>query len=358
MMPAPKKKQSSKPLPSKAKSSRSDSDRRIRQADRLARVMRIMQLLLSRGRWNATDIAAEQECSERTIYRDMQVLQLAGIPVEFDQEDRCYRVRQDFRFPSVNLTEEEALGQITATAIAKSPGLDINPGAKTVTQKLAASSKNDIAQLLADAEQLITVFDLKLADHSKHRDIIRTTQTGLLKGKQIAGTYQSPYQASEVKLQLHPYRLCLVKQAWYLIARPVGEDLPRTYRVARFKSLRTLETLAQVPEQFDLKEYFGNAWAVYRGKQSYDVEILFSGEAAVTVTEGTWHHTQKIRKNKDGSIVMTFKVDGLNEIVSWILGWGSNAKVIQPEQLREMILLQLQDSLQAYNAESSSEKQF
>ena len=43
---------------------------------------------------------------------------------------------------------------------------------------------------------------------------------------------------------------------------------------------------------------------------------MFSGEAAVTVTEGTWHHTQKIRKNKDGSIVMTFKVDGLNEIVA------------------------------------------
>jgi hypothetical protein len=39
----------------------------------------------------------------------------------------------------------------------------------------------------------------------------------------------SPYEPDEVKLQLHPYRLCLVKQAWYLIARPVGEDAPRTF---------------------------------------------------------------------------------------------------------------------------------
>src|ERR1700733_9899003 len=108
-MKSPKTKIKTKPLPSEAKPPRPETDRRLRQADRLARVMRTLQLLLSRGRWRARDIAAEQECSERTIYRDMQVLELAGIPVEFDQEDRCYRVRQDFRFPSLTVTEEEAL---------------------------------------------------------------------------------------------------------------------------------------------------------------------------------------------------------------------------------------------------------
>src|SRR5436190_20818280 len=112
-MKMPKKTGRSKPLPSEAKSVRTEGDRRLRQADRLARVLRSLQLLLSRGRWNARDIAAEQECSERTVYRDMQVLELAGIPVEFDSEERCYRVRQDFRFPSLSLTEDEALGQGT-----------------------------------------------------------------------------------------------------------------------------------------------------------------------------------------------------------------------------------------------------
>jgi predicted DNA-binding transcriptional regulator YafY len=279
-MTKPKKKSGRKPLPSEAKSARPEADRRLRQADRLARVMRSLQLLLSRGRWNARDIAAEQECSERTIYRDMQVLQLAGIPVEFDQEDRCYRVRQDFRFPSLNLTEDEALGQGTAASITAGPGLDINAGAKPVTQKLAATSKVDMAQILADAEKLVSVLDLKLADHSRHRDAIRTIQWALVKRKQLAGTYRSPHELDEVKLHLHPYRLCLVKQAWYLIARPAEEGSPRTYRVARFKTLRMADANAEVPDDFDLKTYFGNAWAVYRGEQSYDVEILFTKDAA------------------------------------------------------------------------------
>ena len=67
--------------------------------------------------------------------------------------------------------------------------------------------------------------------------------------------------------------------------------------MARFKTLRMLDANAQIPQDFDLKGYFGNAWAVYRGERSYDVEILFAKEAAGTVTEGIWHHTQKVRKN-------------------------------------------------------------
>jgi len=349
-MTTPKKNAKEKPFPSEAKSPRPETDRRLRQADRLARVMRTLQLLLSRGRWNARDIAAEQECSERTIYRDMQVLELAGIPVEFDQDDHCYRVRQDFRFPSLNVTADEAIGQGTAAAITTGPGLDINAGVRPVTQKLAAASKEDIAQILADAEELVAVLDLKLADHSRHRDIIRTIQWSLSKRKQLAGTYRSPHEPDEVKLHLHPYRLCLVKQAWYLIARTDGNNAPRTYRVARVKTLRMLDANAQVPQDFDLKGYFGNAWAVYRGERTYDVEILFTKEAAATVTEGIWHHTQKVRKNKDGSVTLTFQVDGLNEILRWVLGWGHRAKVIQPPELRDLIVAQLNESIQAYQA--------
>lgn len=347
-MTTPDKKPRSKPLPSEAASTRPEADRRLRQADRLARVMRTLQFLLSRSRWNVRDLAAEQECSERTIFRDMQVLELAGIPVEFDQEDRCYRVRQDFRFPSLNVTEDEAIGQGTAAAITTGPGLDINAGARPVTQKLAATSRDEVAQILTDAEELVAVLDLKLADHSRHRDTIRTIQWALIRRKQLAGIYHSPHEPDEVKLQLHPYRFCLVKQAWYLIARPNGDEAPRTFRAARFKTLRMQDANAQVPQGFDLRKYFGNAWAVYRGEQSYDVEIRFKKEAAATATEGVWHHTQKVRKNKDGSVTLTFRVDGLNEIVRWILGWGSRATVIQPPELRDLIVTQLSEAIGAY----------
>ena len=85
------------------------------------------------------------------------------------------------------------------------------------------------------------MLDLKLADHSRHHELIRAVQWALIRGKQLTGTYASPYESKPKRLDLHPYRLCLVKQAWYLIARPQDAEQPRTFRITRFKSLRSLD---------------------------------------------------------------------------------------------------------------------
>ena len=164
-------------------------------------------------------------------------------------------------------------------------------------------------------------------------------------GRQISGLYESPYEGSPVRLKLHPYRLCLIKNAWYVIGKLANEAKPRTYRVARFKTLRQLEEAADIPEDFDLHEYFGNAWAVYRGDQSYDVELSFTPHAAKIVTETIWHHTQKVIQQKDGSVTLTFQVDGLEEITNWILSWTGRVKVVQPTALRDLVVEKLKLAL-------------
>ena len=328
------------------KHKRSDAERRARQSARLARVLRLLQLIQGRGNWNTRTIAAELECSERTVFRDLQVLSVAGVPWYFDQQAQCYRIRPDFRFPVLNLTEAEVLGQAVATTLSEAPGLNIGAGARPATEKLAALSTVTVRRILTDASQLVAVLDLKLADHSRHHEIIRSAQWALLQRKQLIGRYQSPHETRAMSLRLHPYRLCLVKQAWYLIGRAVDRDAPHTYRVARFGSLRMTDLDAEVPADFDLKAYFGNAWGVYRGAESHAVEVVFTREAAALVTETTWHHTQKVRRHKDGTTTLSFQVDGLEEILRWVLGWSGRARVINPPELREMVLEQLRAALQ------------
>ena len=334
--------------PQKAKpfKRRSDRDRRVRQHERMARLLKVLELVQSRGRWNAKAIAEEIGRSERTVYRDLEVLEFAGVPWYFDEADQCYRVRPDYRFPVFGLTEEEALGQALATALTKTPGLDVGSGAAPTTRKLEASSPEGIREILADAANLISVLDLKLADHSKHRETIKTVQFALLEGRQITGLYESPYEPGSTDLRLHPYRLCLIKNAWYIVGRRADAEQPRTYHVARFKALRMLDQPADVPEDFDLKAYFGNAWAVFRGEKSYDVEVWFASEAAKVVTETTWHHTQKVKLQKDGSVILAFRVDGLEEITNWVLGWAGWAKVIQPPELRDQVVEKLRTALE------------
>jgi predicted DNA-binding transcriptional regulator YafY len=78
---------------------RSDRDRRVRQCERFARLIRITRLLLGHGRWRPEDLARDIGCSVRTVYRDITTLTMAGIPIRFDKDANCYRVTEGFRFP-------------------------------------------------------------------------------------------------------------------------------------------------------------------------------------------------------------------------------------------------------------------
>ncbi|WP_175517748.1 helix-turn-helix transcriptional regulator [Planctomicrobium piriforme] len=323
----------------------------MRQADRIARVLGVLNLIQSRGQWTLQAIAEELGCSDRTVRRDLEVLEFAGIPFYKDERTQCYRVRPDFRFPTLTLTLEEALGQAIATAASSAAGLNISEGAGPTTRKLTATSSEQIQQILSDAARLIEVFDLKIADHSRHDEAIKTAQFALLQGKQLTGLYSSPYESQTVKLRLHPYRLCLIKRAWYLIGHLDGESQPKTLRIARFKSLRMLDQAAHVPADFDLRSFLGNAWSVYRGDQSYEVELRFLPPASSVVTETVWHHTQKAKLQKDGSVLLAFTVDGLEEILHWILSWSGNVQILSPAELRQRYAKVLTTAL-ALNSES------
>lgn len=327
------------------KPTRPDRDRRVRQNARIARVLGVLNLIQSRGRWSLNAIAEELECSERTIRRDLEVLEFAGVPWYKDSSDQTIHVRPDYKFPVLMLTDDELLGQALATSATRSPGLDVTPGATPTTRKLAARSTERVQELLDDASRLIAVLDLKLADHSRHHEAIRTVQHALLQRKQLTGHYESPYEPAPVKLRLHPYRLCLVKNAWYVVGRSADESEPRTYRVARFKSLRMLDDPALVPSDFNLRTYFGDAWSVYQGDRSYDVEVRFTPDAAKVVTETVWHHTQKATAHKDGSVTLAFHVDGLDEIANWVLAWTGRCQVLNPSELRDLIIGRLENAL-------------
>ena len=345
-----KKKASKKSLPSFDKvPKRADADRRIRQADRLARLLKVLERLQSRGKWDAPAIAADLEVSERTVHRDLAALELAGVPWFYDAVGKCYRLRADYRFPTLALTDDELLGQAMSVSIAKAPGLNISEGAAATAHKIAAYSER-AEQLFAQVQSLVGVLDLQLVDHREHLEIIRTIQWALLGRKLLKGSYRTPYQKDLVRLTLAPYRLVLVKAGWYLIARPLDRDAPRTYRTTRFQSLRMLEEDASIPADFDLQAYFGKAWAVYRGDRTYQVELRFQPDAAGIVTETRWHATQKAKKHEDGSVTLHFEVDGLQEISNWVVGWSQWVKVLSPPELRDIVAEQHLKAYQQYQA--------
>ena len=76
---------------------------------RIHRLLKILTLIQGEKGWTPKRLALECETTERTIFRDLKMLEGAGIPYFFDEETSGYRVRRDFFMPPVQLTLEESL---------------------------------------------------------------------------------------------------------------------------------------------------------------------------------------------------------------------------------------------------------
>jgi predicted DNA-binding transcriptional regulator YafY len=76
------------------------------------------------------------------------------------------------------------------------------------------------------------------------------------------------------------------------------------------------------------------------------VWIRFLPDAARIVMETQWHATQKATPASDGSVVLSFQIDGLDEICNWLLGWSGRAEVLAPKEFRKMLADKLRSALE------------
>ena len=87
---------------------RTDAERRLRQCERFSRLLRVLNCIAGSGRWDADALAAELECSRRTVHRLLQTLSMAGVPWYFDEPTKAYKVRPGFRFALLTKPERDA----------------------------------------------------------------------------------------------------------------------------------------------------------------------------------------------------------------------------------------------------------
>lgn len=128
-----------------AKQKRTDAERRARQCERIGRVLRVLQLVLSRGgSWDANAIATELEVSERTVYRDIQTLQMAGVPIYHDEQIQGYRVRPGFR---LNGLDEHPKPSRSSSASSDTPA------------DLADATVNAAKRILVAAEEVAVLLE-------------------------------------------------------------------------------------------------------------------------------------------------------------------------------------------------------
>lgn len=153
----------------------------------------------------------------------------------------------------------------------------------------------------------------------------------------------------------HPYKLSFDQRAWYAVGHHGGHGEVRQLKLNRFTALEPTDKPYAIPDGFSLEVCRGKAWRMIRGDQLYHVTIDFDDTVAETVSDTNWHPTQQIDEHDDGSITFTCEVEGLDEIVWWILGYGPHAIVREPRELIARVADLVKATAERYGAVDSPE---
>ena len=310
----------------------------------------IGHLQAGRG-YNVEALAHECGVSRRTIFRDLDILRLAGVPLAFDPENQCYRIPGSYYLPPTNFTPEEALSLIVLChELGDRSRLPFFAPARSAAAKLESSLPK---RLLEQLQRVRGAVHIDTGPHSPLEGQDPTYQRLLdaVGSRQcVRIRYQSHVEGVEICTRLSPYRLLFSRRSWYVIGRASLYRSVRTFNVSRIFQIELLDDRYQIPASFSIDRYLGNAWhLIPEPGPDREVFVRFSPLVARNVAEVGWHKTQRTSFTADGSLDFRVTVSGLHEMSWWILGYGDQAEVIEPPELRRMLAERVNRLAARYN---------
>ena len=102
------------------------------------------------------------------------------------------------------------------------------------------------------------------------------------------------------------------------------------------EAVEALLTTFELPKNFSPDAFFAGSWLIEQG-ETVRVQLRFAPEAARWVRDEQFHESQQTEDLEDGSILYSVCVQGTREITRWILGYGGEVEVLEPESLREAV---------------------
>jgi predicted DNA-binding transcriptional regulator YafY len=308
---------------------------------RSSRLLSILLLLQTRRRLTARELADELEVSLRTIYRDVEALAAAGVPVYADQgRAGGYRLVDGYRTKLTGLTEQEA----AALFMVGMPG---PAAALGLTEQTSGAELKLLAALAPDqrdrAGRLKNRFHLDLpawyseAEDSPH---LAAIAEAVLHDRRIKVLYRRWEAPREVERTLSPYGLVLKNGSWYVAASSANADI-RTYRVSNILELTTTEETFDRATGFDLPKYWQEQLDQFEVRR-------FTAHALVRIAPHLAKRLADLSATlllkaitdtgaepaEDGSITVSIPIESVPNAATQLIRFAADLEVLEPPELR------------------------
>ena len=304
--------------------------------DRIHRLLHLVEILQSGRIFNSAELAEQCGVSRRTVFRDVETLRDSGIAVHFDEARQGYSMPSNMMLPAANFTLPETLSLLVVCHELgdERKGIPFQRAAQSAALKLLSNLPHHLREYIVARTQAITVRLDLASDPEAAAPYFETLTQAIAERRQVRIRYRSLTEWDEITTALSPYRILFSRRTWYVIGRSRHSSSGEDFQCSSIQSAEAIPVAYQIPQRFTLDRYLGNAWHLIRAKGRHEVVIRFQKQVAFNVAEVRWHKTQRVRWNPEGTLDFHVTVDGLGEIVWWILGYGASAIASRGHVLR------------------------
>ena len=321
------------------------------------RLVAITLLLQARGKMTAQRLANILGVSIRTIYRDIDTLSLAHVPVSMDfGPGGGYYLPKDYHFDSAIFTREEAVSLVLSADMAGNYNLFADDdGLHRALFKLEAALPEEYRADVRSARERILFDTTAWFGSSTASAYLETIRAAVLSSLQLDILYPCETTGAMQWRSIEPYGLVykglsrrhIRTGIWYLVAYcQVTQDF-RTFRVGYVEDLRMCEEKIDPHPGFDLEAYWQKARRhLEEHMQPVDVTLRVKSAARF----GLRGDSTVLSEEADGSVVVRINVESFDAAISYVLSLGADAMVLYPVRIRDAVAMTAQAIAEKYGA--------
>lgn len=308
------------------------------------RMLAIILELQRNSMQRAEDLAAIFETSVRTIYRDMHALSESGVPV-IGSPGQGYSLVEGYFLPPISFKAEEVVTLLL--------GLDfVDQLFDEGYQLYADSARKKLEGILTEnvreeANQIRSgvKLDTSIRSNKNQTGIMLTLRAAVNEKKQVRFTYTkydaNLHESEQTVRVTDPYGLLFRNGTWMVIAYCHLRKEIRHFALKRMTSVELLNQTFQVPPDFELQTY------APADQRDVVVKLHFETNLAARILEYDYYYADSAEETPDG-LLLTLRVHRPEEILQWVMSWGSGVTVLEPESLQEKIKMEAEKIAKRY----------
>ena len=308
------------------------------RADRLLSLLMVLQI---KGRATAQELAERLEVSERTIYRDIEALSVAGVPVYAERGPGGGCVLADgYRTNLTGLNEDEVRTLFTPGATAALQDLGASKTLEAALLKLLASLPSTHREHVERTRQRLYMDTVAWYHSNEPVPYIQMLQDAVWRDRKILLTYRKNNSEMTERV-VDPLGLVAKAGIWYMVAVSHG-DL-RVFRVSRVRDVVLLDEPCERPANFDL-EHFWAHWSIEFQELTkiplYTATVRVSPVLVPVLPQLRGEHMHRLIESApppdaEGWITLPLEFGSFEHARGYILGFGPMVEVLEPQELRE-----------------------